>query len=365
MTVVYVDSVFVLNTLMDYLLLTATAHLAGVPPRRVRYLLAAALGGAYAVAVFLPGCGFLSRWPVKIAAGILMALASYGGERRLARLTVLLFTVSCGFAGCALGLGLLAGGGIPMENGVFYTDVDAKVLLAAAGAAYLTLSAVFRAGAKNGGARGNLIRTQVGLGERSVSLTALCDTGNALQDPMTGRPVLVAAAFRLEGLWPEGLRAMLTEEALRRPAQTLEALDRVPQARRFRLLPYRAVGVSGGLLLAFRSDWVQVGRRTYRNLLVALSPTELGGGFDALWGGVEQEGAQGHETSSEKTRGAAAKSRAASPGGSSLYRRQRHPAAAASPGAGGGAAGADRPGGCSADADRAQPAAGGIHRKTV
>ena len=116
MTVVYVDSVFVLNTLMDYLLLTATAHLAGVPPRRVRYLLAAALGGAYAVAVFLPGCGFLSRWPVKIAAGILMALASYGGERRLARLTVLLFTVSCGFAGCALGLGLLAGGGIPMNR---------------------------------------------------------------------------------------------------------------------------------------------------------------------------------------------------------------------------------------------------------
>ena len=58
MTVVYVDSVFVLNGLMDYLLLLVTARLAGIPLRRRRYLLAALAGAAYAVAVFLPGMGF-------------------------------------------------------------------------------------------------------------------------------------------------------------------------------------------------------------------------------------------------------------------------------------------------------------------
>ena len=57
MTVVYIDSVFVLNTLMDYLLCLVTARLAGIPLRRRRYLLAALAGGGYAVAVFLPGCG--------------------------------------------------------------------------------------------------------------------------------------------------------------------------------------------------------------------------------------------------------------------------------------------------------------------
>ena len=55
MTVVYIDSVFVLNTLMDYLLCLVTARLAGIPLRRRRYLLAALAGGGYAVAVFLPG----------------------------------------------------------------------------------------------------------------------------------------------------------------------------------------------------------------------------------------------------------------------------------------------------------------------
>ena len=39
MTVIYIDSVFVLNALMDYLLLLAAARLAGLPLRRGRYLL--------------------------------------------------------------------------------------------------------------------------------------------------------------------------------------------------------------------------------------------------------------------------------------------------------------------------------------
>ena len=284
MTVVYIDSVFVLNALMDYLLILATAYLSGIPLRRGRCLLASLLGGCYAVGVFLPHCGFLAGWPEKLAAGIILAAVAYAGEQKLLRLTVLLFGVSCGFAGCVLGLGFLAGGGVPMANGVFYTDIDAKVLLIAAGAAYLVMTVVFRAGAQHR-IRGTLVPVRIEWDERSVSLTALCDTGNALRDPATGRPLLVASARRLETLWPPELRGMLTARALRSPAELLEPLNR--RDMRFRLIPYSAVGVSSGLLLAFRSDRTFIGRKRYERLLIALSPTELGDGFSALWGDAE------------------------------------------------------------------------------
>ena len=171
MTVVYVDSVFVLNALMDYLLVLSAAHLAGIPLRRGRYLLAGLLGGAYAVAVFLPGLGFLAATPVKLAAGVLLALTAYGGEEKLLRLTLLLFAVSCALAGCVLALGLLAGGGVPVVNGVFYTDVDARVLLIASAAAYLVLTMVFRAAAGKG-IRGQLVPARVCLGGRETAFTA-------------------------------------------------------------------------------------------------------------------------------------------------------------------------------------------------
>ena len=144
MTVVYVDSVFVLNALMDYLLVLCAARLAGIPLRRRRYLLAGLLGGAYAVAVFLPGLGFLSATPVKLAAGILLALAAYGGEAKLLRLTLLLFAVSCAMAGCVLALGLVAGGGVPMVNGAFYREEEDTAVLPSVAAVYYAVSWVLR-----------------------------------------------------------------------------------------------------------------------------------------------------------------------------------------------------------------------------
>ena len=67
MTVIYVDTLFLLNGIIDYLLLLAAARLAGEPLRRLRFGAAAALGGAYAVAIFCRACRFWQvpgvSWP--------------------------------------------------------------------------------------------------------------------------------------------------------------------------------------------------------------------------------------------------------------------------------------------------------------
>ena len=47
MTVVYLDRVLLLNLLVDYLLLLTTARLAGIPLRRGRLALCAAVGALY------------------------------------------------------------------------------------------------------------------------------------------------------------------------------------------------------------------------------------------------------------------------------------------------------------------------------
>ena len=95
MTVVYLDSVFLFNALLDYLLVLSAARLAGLTLRRGRYILCGLLGGAYAAAVFLPGGAFLTAAPVKAAAGVLLALAAFGGERHFWRLTLLTFAIAC------------------------------------------------------------------------------------------------------------------------------------------------------------------------------------------------------------------------------------------------------------------------------
>lgn len=289
MTVVYIDSVFLLNALMDCLLIWATGQLAGIRIPKRRCAAAGLFGGFYAAAVFFPGWYPLASLPGKLVAGLGMTLIAFGGERRFLRLALLFAAVSCGMAGCVMGIGLLSGG-VPMENGVFYTDIDARVLLTAAAAAYAVLSVVFRSAA-GPGIRGMLVPVTLEWDRRRVTLTALWDTGNTLRDPATGRPMLVAEAPRLMPLFPPHLRPALTPYSLRCPAAALGTVGE--ERTRFRLVPYQAVGVSGGLLLALRVDRGEVNGRSFERLLVALSPTELGDGYTALWGDEERSGAYG------------------------------------------------------------------------
>ena len=280
MTVIYVDTLFLLNALVDYLLLLASARLAGEPLSRPRFLLGAALGGLYAAGIFLPGLGFLARPPCRLAAAAVMVLAAFWNSRRLLRQTVIFFALSCALGGGVLAVGLLGGRGLSLRGGVLYSGMDLKILLLSAAGCYALLTLALRGVARHTGPGGELLTVRLTLGARSLALTALADTGNTLSDPVTGRPVVVAEGEALEGLLPAGLRPDLAD-----PAGWLEGLEG-PWQRRFRLVPYRAVGVERGLLLALRLDKVQVGEADWGPALAALSPTPVsdGGSYRALVG---------------------------------------------------------------------------------
>ncbi len=268
MTVVYIDELFLLNALVDYLLLLCAARIAGEPLRRGRFALAAALGGGYAAAVYLPGLGFLGEPLCKVAASAAMTLAAFGSSRRLLRAGLVFWGTSLAFGGGVLALQLMSGAPVVP---------DWKAVALAAAVCYAFLSLLFRRTARHTGRE--LAAAEVELGGRRCRLTALVDTGNTLTDPATGRPVLVAEGERLADLFPAGTYPDLAD-----PVGALEGLRGNPC--RWRLLPYRAVGVDHGLLLAVRADRVRVGGEDYGPILVALSPTPVsdGGGYTALIG---------------------------------------------------------------------------------
>lgn len=282
MTVVYIDALFLLNLIVNYLLLLAAAKLAGEPLRRLRLAAGAALGGLYAAAIFFPGMGFLTHPLCKLGAAVLMLLTGFGGSRRLLRVTLVFFGLSCAFGGGIFAIGLLGGRGLTLRNGVLYSVMDLRILLLSAAVCYAVLTLVFRRTARHG--RREVLPAVLILEGRRVAVNALVDTGNTLTDPVTGRPVMVAEGSLLSPLLP-GER-VLDEKALRDPVGTLERLSRGGRGRRFRLLPYQAVGVECGMLLALRLDDARVGAEDYGGILVALSPNPVsdGGGYSALIG---------------------------------------------------------------------------------
>ena len=274
-TVVYIDRVAVLNLIVDYLLLMTTATLAGTPLRRLRFCLCAVGGAAYAVAVFL--LPVLAHPLCRVGAGIVMALCAFSEEVRPWRLTALFW--------------LLSGAPCGLVSRVRYADISWPVLLGGAAVFYGLLHLLFRQTARHG--RGELMDIDVVVGGRRCRLRALRDNGNTLRDPIRGQPVLVAEAAALRRLWPAEAAEILNRAVP--PEEKMALLHRAGVDIPFVLLPFRAVGTEGGLLLACRSDYIQIGRRSVMHTLVALTDTQVGaGGYQALWGGREK--GAGHDT---------------------------------------------------------------------
>ena len=248
---VYLDLVMALNFAVDFLLLLGTDRLAGFPCDGRRAALAALLGAVYSGACLLPGFSFLGGTLWRLVSLCLMAAIAYGWNRSTVRRTGVFILLSMALGGIALGLGR---GTMP-------------VLIAAAAGVWVLCRVGF------GGRIGReFCPVCIRANDTQLTLTALRDTGNSLRDPITGEPVMVVGAKAARMLWGLG------PEQLRSPVEVMALQPG------FRLIPYRAVGQPGGMLLGVRTEVTMHGRTGKR--VVALAPEEIGRGegYQALVG---------------------------------------------------------------------------------
>ncbi len=279
--VIYLDRVLLLNGVLDYLLLSVCGRLTATVLRRTRLLLAAVVGGVYAAASLMPGLGFLGTLPWQMVFALALCLVAFGPGRGLVRQSVVLALLAAAFSGVVLALTELLAAPAALVGRRVYYPMSVPVLVLTAGGAFGAIRWGLGRLTHQGG---DIAAVRVVLGGRQARFTALRDTGNTLRDPISGCPVLVADGALLGRLLPE-LRVTAAE--LKMPAALLERINARCPALRPRLLPYKAVGVDGGLLLALRPEEVEIsGKR--EAMLVAFSPGSVsdGGGYEALLGGV-------------------------------------------------------------------------------
>ncbi|MBR3978645.1 MAG: sigma-E processing peptidase SpoIIGA [Oscillospiraceae bacterium] len=254
---VYLDMVILLNFLVDYLLLLGTNRLSGYPPGWGKAALGALLGSLYAGACLLPGLAFLGAIFYRVLLMFLIGSVSFGFSVSGLRRTLVFLLLSMALGGFALAIG----------EGDFFSLLTAAAIL----------TAVCTFGFRSGPGSVNYVPVELQYGRTHIRLTALCDTGNSLRDPITGRPVLVVCdeiAGRLTGL---------TRQQLSAPLETISRGE-LPGLR---LIPYSAVGQPGGLLLAMRIPRVKIGK-WQGSSLVAFAPERLSreGAYQALTGGM-------------------------------------------------------------------------------
>lgn len=251
----YPSGVLFLNTMVDFLLLTAANRLTGCRWGWGRCALASVLGGIYAALCLLPAFERLGSPLGWLTAMGLLCVTAFGVSRNSLRRSLAFFLLSMAMGGMASAVG--RGETLP--------------LMVCGGLLWGLCTLGFGTA---GGQTTHLLKLT--LRDRTVSLLALEDTGNCLRDSITGEGVVIIgpeAACRLTGL---------TRDQLCMPLQTISQ-QCFPGLR---LIPYHSIGAAGFLLGLRIQDGELDGKK--KSLLVALAPEGLGKGegYQALTGGV-------------------------------------------------------------------------------
>lgn len=252
---VYADSLLLINTIMNGLILLLTAWAAGIVPRAWRLTAAASLGALYALGGLFPAIALLYAPAAKLLASAILVRLAFGplAWRSFLLAVAAFYLVSFLLGGAILGWLLLAAA----PPGSALPPVSWRHLAAGGLIALLLVGLVWRRLLAGLTRRRLLLPIVLGYAGRQVRLTALLDTGNHLYTLGGQRPVVLVDQNGLEHLLGGKVG-----EYLRRtpPSAWLAELDKCADPEwlaRVQVIPCRGIG-GGSLLLGFRPDSLTV-----------------------------------------------------------------------------------------------------------
>ena len=257
MNIIYLDTLFFINCIIDYLMLLCTAKICSATLHRIQFAAASALGGIYACLCVIPQTVWLTYPAVKIAWAFLLCLISYGCETHFFRCTITFILVSAALGGIFSALSL-------SYDGVFYVPIDAKTIILTFAGLYFVLTCLFHRFPQTKMREFHDI--EIVFREKKISFKALRDTGNELFDPVSNLPVLICEATILLPLFP----ATAVDNCQSDPLSFYIAANNFPGCSgKMRLIPFQSIG-GHGFLVGFKPERLTIDG-VESDLIVAIS----------------------------------------------------------------------------------------------
>ena len=216
--VIYVDVFFLVNFSMDYLAVFLTRKLLH-EKGRMREVLAAAVGALYAVIALLLPPALETVLSLLVPMLLVRIAFPYRSLSRFLKGSVLFFGISFALGGVmtaayyAIGK-YLSSHGI-LVNGspeTLYSDLPLPII--ALTAALAALFSYLWGKLSQKAVNVKTVSITVTSEGRCVTLQALCDSGNLLEDPLSHLPVIVVTKKAMEDILPHSLKKVFFESVL-------------------------------------------------------------------------------------------------------------------------------------------------------
>lgn len=286
MKVIYIDVLFTINFIINYIILLTSAKFGGFSVKRKRVFLGALLGALYSAVMFFPQISFIYTVWIKVLFIIIVSGVSYGFERPkiLMRKAVIVFVVSFALGGGMIAVSNLFSGSVSVNNGVPYINMSLKTLVIASLICYVIIGLIFKSYGKR--AERCIKHITVSLRQKTVELDILIDTGCELRDPISGRAVIVCEKQAVSALVGDSICKELEGFSENSAVDIMQKIINFDGGERFRIVPFKTVGNVRKMMLSFRPDEITAENGKKLDALIGISDVNFssGCGYSALMG---------------------------------------------------------------------------------
>ena len=205
--VIYIDVLLTINLYINFLLTKSASLILRRKISAKRCVLAAVVGALGSLIILLPTLPFFVVVIFKIALGVLITFVAFGKQSptEFAVCGLFFLVISFTFGGLMTALWtFVAPAGMIYENGTAYFKIPIAALVGIAGVGYLVTKAVRRF-SDNRLHCSELCEVKITLGNSSVTLSGLRDTGCGIYDLFSGKPVVICKYEKIFPILPQNI----------------------------------------------------------------------------------------------------------------------------------------------------------------
>ncbi len=218
---IFVDVLFIINFIIDYILLSVTSFFAKKSPSLFKMCLSSVIGALFSSAMFFVPESSLFSFFSSLTVAFLMVFFAFGTNKAfvLIKDTAIFYLVSAVVSG--IGFSFVFSGKIlksAINNGIFYADINAYTLL------LVFVVSVFLIHTSTGYIKKQKIKSSyiynvtIERNGRTICDSALFDTANFMRDPISQKSVIIAEWQSVSSLFDENA---ITEAIVNNPKDFL------------------------------------------------------------------------------------------------------------------------------------------------
>ncbi len=282
---IYVDVLFLLNMMIDYIVLSSSAIISGRETVRLRMLAASATGALYSVIIFFPQLELLNVIIFKLIISVIIVLIAFRFINIYAfvKIFVIYYIINLIYGGGMYAFYHFTSMGSRMNasNGVYYIDLPLWAVIILTFIFYFLIK-IFTKITSSRSVKQQIRKLDIYFSDTHATVNALFDTGNTLYDPISLLPVMLVEEQALKGKISE----TLLREVRKNNTDDLPLMHQLHPELKLRVVPFKDITGNKSFVYAFKPDKIIDCQKNTEisKLLVGIVATKLSAddSFNAL-----------------------------------------------------------------------------------